>query len=234
MNETTPSLSRITGSEPVPAAEKNDLFSTSIYTFQFPAHIASPVNAQLLFALEEERQKDRAGLVRSNLKSLGGWHSRADLHHSPDYKALVHLIAGSAAQIETDNNYDPDFPLTPTSLWAIVNPPGSANRAHIHPSALWSGAYYAKVPDQAGNIEFTDPRTANIMLRPRFRKNPDGLITGKTTHSVSPNAGKMLIFPSWLYHSVAPNLSIAQGPDAERVVFSFNLSQRARPEGHDG
>jgi hypothetical protein len=35
----------------------------------------------------------------------------------------------------------------------------------------------------------------------------------------------MLIFPSWLYHAVAPNLSEHDGPAGHRVIISFNLSQ---------
>ncbi|MXY04817.1 MAG: hypothetical protein F4Y55_02995 [Gammaproteobacteria bacterium] len=49
-----------------------------------------------------------------------------------------------------------------------------------------------------------------------------------------PVAGKMLIFPSWLYHSVGPNKSSAGGKDADRIILSFNLSQvrRRKPQQH--
>lgn len=42
----------------------------------------------------------------------------------------------------------------------------------------------------------------------------------------TPVAGRMLIFPSWLYHSVAPNLSEAEGASSDRVIISFNISQK--------
>ena len=47
--------------------------------------------------------------------------------------------------------------------------------------------------------------------------------------SFSPVAGRMLLFPSWLYHSVEPNRATPvdgceQGGD--RVILSFNLSQK--------
>ena len=35
----------------------------------------------------------------------------------------------------------------------------------------------------------------------------------------------MLIFPSWLYHSVAPNMAQAAGPESDRVIVSFNMEQ---------
>ena len=43
-----------------------------------------------------------------------------------------------------------------------------------------------------------------------------------------PVAGRMLVFPSWLYHSVNPNRSRAKGKNADRIIVSFNLSQKKR------
>ena len=36
----------------------------------------------------------------------------------------------------------------------------------------------------------------------------------------------MLLFPSWLYHSVHPNLAEDSDGGGERIVVSFNLSQK--------
>ena len=43
-----------------------------------------------------------------------------------------------------------------------------------------------------------------------------------------PTAGKLLIFPAWLYHAVHPNLSAEPAPASDRVIISFNLSHRRR------
>ena len=56
-------------------------------------------------------------------------------------------------------------------MWSIINPPGSANRAHIHPGCTWSGVYYIQAPEGCGNIEFIDPRTENLMHQPRYVPN---------------------------------------------------------------
>ena len=39
----------------------------------------------------------------------------------------------------------------------------------------------------------------------------------------------MLIFPSWLYHSVDTNESKEEGNDANRIIISFNLNQVKKP-----
>ena len=48
-------------------------------------------------------------------------------------------------------------------MWSIINVPGSFNRSHIHPDCLWSGVYYVQAPEGAGQIEFTEPRTQNMV-----------------------------------------------------------------------
>jgi hypothetical protein len=35
----------------------------------------------------------------------------------------------------------------------------------------------------------------------------------------------MLIFPSWLYHSVQPNMADRDKGNGDRVIISFNLSR---------
>ncbi len=110
-------------------------------------------------------------------------------------------------------------------MWSIVNGPGSVNKAHIHPGSLWSGVYYIQTPQSSGDIEFTDPRTVNIMHQPTLEPNKRRPAESWTKVRFTPKAGRMLLFPSWLYHSVGPNLSSQPGDQSDRVIISFNLSQ---------
>ena len=63
------------------------------------------------------------------------------------------------------------------------------------------------------------------MSKPKLDPDKKSAQDMMTSISYKPTAGKMIIFPSWLYHSVAPNMSEKEGKDAERVIISFNLSQ---------
>ena len=47
---------------------------------------------------------------------------------------------------------------------------------------------------------------------------------------VKPVAGKMLFLPSWLYHSVEPNLADGTGNASERIIISFNINQKRIPK----
>ena len=49
-----------------------------------------------------------------------------------------------------------------------------------------------------------------------------------TKVNFTPTPGKMIIFPSWLYHAVNPNMSTEEGDAANRIIISFNLNQRKK------
>ena len=186
---------------------------------------AKALNTHLLAQIYAERERDQKGIVRSNFRGLGGWHSHNNLHKEAAYKPLTNRIHQAGRRISRQLGYHPDKSLKIGTMWSIINPPGSANKSHIHPECHWSGVYYVQTPEGAGDIEFTDPRTAHIMNQPTFKPNQKRTQENWTKVRFTPRAGKMLIFPSWLYHGVDPNLSEAEGKDAERVIISFNLTQ---------
>ncbi len=210
-------------------------FPTLVYSFQLDD--AERLNRSLIGLIHTEQERDREGIQRSNFRKLGGWHSHNDLHKDAGYDELTDSIHAASALISDDLGYHKGFQLRIGTMWSIINVPGSANRAHVHPGCTWSGVYYIQVPDGCGNIEFIDPRTENLMHQPRYVPNKRRPRHCWTKVNVTPKPGKMLIFPSWLYHSVAPNLSEAEGRDAERVIISFNLkqekatAQQAQPQG---
>lgn len=206
------------------AMARENYFPTAIYKFQLPD--AEAMNARMLELIYAERARDQDGIQRSNFRKLGGWHSHNDLHKDQDYVPLVDAIHGAGELISADNGYHKGYGLRIGTMWSIVNGPGSSNRAHIHPGCAWSGVYYIQTPEECGNIEFIDPRTQNLMFQPRYQPNKKRPKHCWTKVNFTPKPGKMIIFPSWLYHAVAPNLSEADGRDGQRVIVSFNLSQR--------
>lgn len=186
---------------------------------------AKEFNKDLLAAIYDERANDEDGIQRSNFKELGGWHSKNMLHKKPAFAPLVRRVESMLAEISSNLGYDPKYELKITTMWAITNPPGSSNRAHVHPGALWSGVYYVHAPENAGKIEFTDPRTIQIMNSAKFLPKTRRKSECWTKVKVVPTPGKALFFPSWLYHSVEPNLAEGTGRAAERVIISYNINQ---------
>lgn len=207
--------------------KQNLYFPTQVFSFQLDEQVAETANKMLLKEIYAERDRDQKGIQKSNFRALGGWHSRNNLHEKQPFSKLTDMISACCASVSEQNGYDRSYRLRATTMWSIINPPGSSNRSHIHPASLWSGVYYVQTPENAGNIEFTDPRTQQLMMPPRYVPNKKRPVACWTKVNFTPKSGLMLIFPSWLYHSVAPNLSEEKGPNGERVIISFNISQVA-------
>jgi len=195
--------------------------------FEFDLEDAESLNEKLLPLIYAEKEKDQAGIERSNYRNLGGWHSHVGLHKSKDYSSLVQEVNRAADLISADCGYDKAYSLRAGTMWAIINPPGSSNLSHIHPGCIWSGVYYVQAPANSGKISFTDPRTENLMIKPKYIPDQKRPRQNWTKVHYKPVPGRMIIFPSWLYHSVAPNMADGTAADkGERVIISFNLSQR--------
>ena len=193
--------------------KRREFFPTLVYSTQLG--VGDIDNDALISAILNERTLDAAGIERSNRPEHGGWHSRDTLHKNEEFAALSRSVRDMMEHIGQDLGYHSEAHISLLAMWAIVNGPGASNRAHLHPGALWSGVYYVSAPEASGNIEFTDPRTANIMRQPRYAERPDNCYPSMV---IQPHTGMLLLFPGWLYHEVSSNLT---GED--RVIVSFNL-----------
>jgi uncharacterized protein (TIGR02466 family) len=208
---------------------REEYFPTCIYRVEFPD--AETFNAYLLPVIRDIKANNTENFERSNIVQLGGWHSHNTLHKMSEFSEFVNRVHGTAEVIAEELTYDSDHDLKIVDMWSIINPPGGFNRNHIHSKSLWSGVYYVQAPKNSGTIQFTDPRTEHLMFPPKL--NSKGPRNKKTWSTVQfePRAGVMLLFPSWLYHSVNPNFTEATGEAADRVCLSFNLSQQTSVTG---
>ena len=202
---------------------KKSYFPTLIFQIELPQ--PEELNKQLLSAIYAQQERDQKGIERSNITALGGWHSHNDLHKVPEFAEISRLVIEATRRIAEDQGYDKRYGMKIGTMWSIINPPGSANRAHVHPGCLWSGVYYIHAPEKAGSIEFIEPRTAHLMNQPRFSPNAKRARENWTKVRFEPKPGRMIIFPSWLYHAVDTNESTETGRAGHRVIISFNLNQ---------
>ena len=102
-----------------------------------------------------------------------------------------------------------------TGMWANMNSPGAGHGLHRHPNNFLSGVYYVRVSDGADAINFHDPRPQADIIRP-----PVTALTAENTDPVVVRVrnGTLLVFPSWLAHSVDANKS-----DETRISIRFNV-----------
>ena len=106
------------------------------------------------------------------------------------------------------------------NMWANINYQGGYNRPHVHPNALFSGAYYIKTPPNCGQLICTDPRPGIQTVMPSRVKGTPPKHLWRECH-LEVKEGRIIIFPAWLWHSVPPSES-----NDIRISVSFNFIQQ--------
>jgi len=191
---------------------RSDWFPTSIWRFNVAGYQA--LNDKLMQFIQSERQRNPTGM--STRSTVLGWHSADQLHRRPELQEFVAIVHDNVAEVARSYRLDDNqAALELATCWAVVNGKMASGALHCHPNSFLSGVYYVSTTEETGNIFFQDPRPgANMSACPVTEFTP------WTIRQVSyqPSPGGMLIFPSWLYHGVGPNLS-----ETLRVSLSFNF-----------
>ena len=195
----------------------NLFFPTPVWTLQIDNY--KNVNEEMHTYIKELQNKDQIGISKSNLK---GWHSKDFNLNEKQPQNFISLIYSSIKQVMHDMNWDKHNQIAKiNNMWAIINTGGSANLRHQHGNSTISGAYYVRAPENAGDIIFYDPRPAPIYSHPNA-VSPNSL--NAQINGISPKEGALVLFPSYLDHSVNENKS-----NEERIVISFNIRVQIKP-----
>ena len=187
------------------------------------------LNKYLLKHILSWKKRDEKGIIRSNSM---GWHSAVDMHNRKEYKPLLKELFKFQEEIYQGEGYHPNTEPVCDNMWANVNYKYSHNKNHCHPGAQWSGVYYIKAPKDCGHIWFTDPcgqRHIDIPIMDHSKEKP--LHYWREVH-YQPIEGRLIMFPGWLIHEVAPNLTKLKGESGWRISVSFNFKQRWKPGGY--
>ena len=187
-------------------------FPTPIWASKIEGY--EKVNNEMLNYILNLQKKDPVGIVKSNFK---GWHSSDFNMKDPSPINFIAAIKNNLNTLISDMNWDLKIQSVKiSSMWAIINEKGAWNQKHQHSNSDISAAYYVTAHEGCGDIVFYDPRPARVYKQP-ISKSPNKL--NGTVNSIKPEAGMLVLFPSYLDHSVNPNLS-----DKKRIVISFNLN----------
>ena len=190
---------------------KEYFFPTIIYVKDLPN--ANELNPYLEKHIVEWSKKD-SGVSKTN---VNGWHSQTDMNHKKEYEPLIKELFQMQNEIIQDEYLNEEREPLIGNMWANINPPGGYNQAHIHPNSLFSGAYYVKAPPNSGRLELMDPRPGVQQSKPPRKKvKLPRELWRETYYDAVP--GRIIMFPSWLWHKVEPNKS-----NDIRISISFNF-----------
>jgi uncharacterized protein (TIGR02466 family) len=192
----------------IEASDVTPMFPTLLWKIVIKPEVRDSIEATTLAALGAMR-RDVARLEPGR-----GWQSEQTLHQRPELAQLVTCIQSATRSILRFLRVGPQaFEIT--GCWATVLARGAAHKPHSHPNNYLSGVYYLRTHPGADTINFHDPRHQAGVIRP-----PVVELTGENTDQVVVRVsnGTMLLFPSYLEHSVD-----ASGTDEERISVSFNI-----------
>ncbi len=189
----------------------NLLFPTPVWTINLDNY--NEINEQMYSYIKSNQTNDKIGISKSNVK---GWHSKDFNLSEKDPQNFITFILPAIEKVMNDMGWDKEKQTAKISnMWAIINTGGAANLRHQHGNSTISGAYYVKAPNNCGDIVFYDPRPAPIYSYPNVNKVN---FLNAQVNGISPKEGALILFPSFLDHSVNENKS-----NKERIVISFNI-----------
>jgi len=192
----------------IEASDVIPMFPTLLWKILVKPELRDAIDAKILATL---------GSMRRDLPRLEhghGWQSEQTLHDREEFQDLVACVGNATRSILRFLQIGHDaFEIT--GCWATVLARGAAHKAHSHPNNYLSGAYYVRTHPGADTINFHDPRNQAGVIRP-----PVAELTAENTDQVVVRVtnGTLLLFPSYLEHSVDANTS-----EEERVSISFNV-----------
>ena len=175
---------------------------------------AEKINQYIEPRIIQWSQSDK-GVSKTN---AGGWHSTTDMNYKEEYNSLTRELFTMQEEIFAKEHLT-EKPVC-GNMWANINYPGSFNRPHLHPNSLFSGVYWVKTPPKSGKFMIYDPRPGTHTSMPGREDVQLPSELWKEAH-FKPVAGRILMFPAWLWHEVRPNRS-----NENRISVSFNFLQR--------
>jgi uncharacterized protein (TIGR02466 family) len=136
---------------------------------------------------------------------FGELKKQLDRHAAAFGKALAFELGGGRLRLD--------------SLWVNILKPGAAHSGHIHPHSVLSGTVYVATPPGSSALKLEDPRLPMMMAAPPRRS--DAPEETRPFVYLTPEAGAILMWESWLRHEVPANRA-----RTDRISISFNYAWR--------
>ncbi|CAA0084673.1 Uncharacterised protein [BD1-7 clade bacterium] len=208
-----------------PFIESFDIFSTPVFVTQLPD--AGDRFAALMQGVRE-CQKQQSTAIDSDVAAVAKQHM--DESHlqlleveNPAFEDLKHqlevLVLAVAEEVNAEHWPEGEVAVARiTESWYHVTRNGGYHDVHSHPNCSWCGIYCIDAGDcsiekRSGVNRFYDPRVnAEHYIDAGTR-----YLSDEGVWDIVPQAGQLVIFPSYLKHSALPYFGTE-----DRVVIAFN------------
>jgi uncharacterized protein (TIGR02466 family) len=198
------------------------LFPTLVYSGQLRSADWLVFNNRLLQECRQLEHDDDAGRSWSAKNYPNGYtsyNSASRMHEmSPTFASLQRRLSRHVQRFVRSLEFDLEGrELAMTDCWVNIMPHHVVHGLHLHPLATISGTYYVQTPKGCPGLKLEDPRLDRFMAAPPRRV--DARAESRPWVVLPAEAGKVVLFESWLRHEVPPNQTQKQ-----RISISFNYN----------
>ena len=193
------------------------LYSVPIWQSEYPDFEENKEN----FLEIVKKFKNENPSIETSKSNIFGYQSENKLQKVEDLRPLFEFICGMVYKACADLDFT-ECDVVITSAWLNVNNSRQCmNSEHIH-GDVFSGVFYVKCPDGSGKLSIKNLAMNGMWEGLEFvsQKNQ---FTSELVR-IEPSEGKIILFPSYLPHSVETN-----DHDDERISISFNV--KTLPKG---
>lgn len=180
----------------------NGLFPVPVYLIDE----RRPTSDELLYIVNQEKRQNQGNETSEDKyildrDELSGLRSIIEFHIN---EFFFKTLCG-----------DTSCKLKLTQSWCNYTESDDYHHKHAHPNSAVSGVYYPQAEHPEDSLRFYSPSELNqLMTPPVYEDN----IFNSYTWWLPVKTGSILIFPSYLNHSVTP----IKNRDSTRISLSFN------------
>ena len=189
--------------------QKIELFKTIVYANYLKISNEKQFKKKLNLIHRKEK-----GRVRTN---VGGYQSNNLSINEPVFKPFLDALSLEVNEFAKDYNVLNELQIS--NFWLNINGYKDFNSTHTHPNSIFSGVYYIDTPKNSGKIEFQNIGKELMDWSCQHIDYSGYNVVNGTKYALDTGKDLLLIFPSYLSHSVKPNLNKKQ----KRISISFNF-----------
>jgi len=188
-----------------------EIFSTKIFEQKMPGY--DELGRDILPVLQDLILQNGVLYNLQNLYTLNRqYFELADLPHGAEIHAFIHASIRHYWRL-LGYRGSPKIKYH----WANINMPGGATLMHDHAPSPIAGCFYISVPDNSGNLYLANPNEVLLRHQP-YNEDQVRHHIFSFDHEVQVQSGKLVMWPGYLVHRSAKNMSYQN-----RVLIGFDV-----------
>ena len=191
-------------------------FPVPIMVHDVEPAIREATRAKVLKYVESERGKRDVSLAPAESVRTSYYRPELSVLEDAELFELKNVVLAAAADFLKGMGLEPGR-LEIERAWINVFQPGAQEAQHSHEGSILSATYYVEAPENCGHLVFPDPVAARRVHR-GFTNTAGTTYFTQLDVAFPPQAGRMIMFESWVEHLVQCNKS-----DKPRISLAFNL-----------